>query len=101
MPASGLPPTGPRWRGTAALPPHLLLITLPFPFIVWGADEIRRYLLARAAARGDVPGLGAQRRPGGSARSFGGNLGCGDRAVIVADLDMLMQFPPGHARSLP
>ena len=28
---SGLPPTGPRWRGTAALPPHLLLITLPFP----------------------------------------------------------------------
>jgi calcium-translocating P-type ATPase len=33
--------------GTAALPPHLLLITLPFPFIVWGADEIRRYLLRR------------------------------------------------------
>jgi len=25
----------------------LLLITLPFPFIVWGADEIRRYLLRR------------------------------------------------------
>jgi hypothetical protein len=33
---------------TAALPPPLLLITLPFPFIVWGADEIRRYLLRRA-----------------------------------------------------
>ncbi|MGO8957231.1 MAG: cation-translocating P-type ATPase [Streptosporangiaceae bacterium] len=36
--------------GTAALPPSLLLITAPFPFIVWGADEIRRYLLRRRAA---------------------------------------------------
>jgi calcium-translocating P-type ATPase len=33
--------------GTAALPPQLILITLPFPFIVWGADELRRYLLRR------------------------------------------------------
>jgi magnesium-transporting ATPase (P-type) len=33
--------------GTAALPPHLLLLVAPFPFIVWGADEIRRYLLRR------------------------------------------------------
>jgi calcium-translocating P-type ATPase len=33
--------------GTAALPPHLVLITVPFPFIVWGADEIRRYVLRR------------------------------------------------------
>ncbi len=38
---------------TAALPAHLLLITVPFPFIVWGADEIRRYLLRRRQA--DVP----------------------------------------------
>jgi magnesium-transporting ATPase (P-type) len=37
--------------GTAALPPQLLLITLPFPFIVWGADEIRRYLLRRHDSR--------------------------------------------------
>jgi calcium-translocating P-type ATPase len=36
--------------GTAALPAHLLLITVPFPFIVWGADEIRRYLLRRRHA---------------------------------------------------
>ncbi|HXZ69248.1 MAG TPA: HAD-IC family P-type ATPase, partial [Streptosporangiaceae bacterium] len=36
---------------TAALPPRLLLITLPFPFIVWGADEIRRYLLRRTDRR--------------------------------------------------
>jgi magnesium-transporting ATPase (P-type) len=30
--------------GTAALPPSDLLILLPFPFIVWGADELRRYV---------------------------------------------------------
>ena len=36
---------------TAALPPRLLLVTVPFPFIVWGADEIRRYLLRRADRR--------------------------------------------------
>ena len=53
---------------------------------------------ARAAARGDVPGLGAQRRPGGSARSFGGDLGCGHCALRVADLDVPIQFPPGPAR---
>ena len=38
--------------GTAALPAKYLLITLPYPFIVWGADELRRYLLRlRASAR--------------------------------------------------
>jgi len=58
VPGSGLPPTGPRWRGTAALPPHLLLITLPFPFIVWGADEIRRYLLRRYDSRRQASGAG-------------------------------------------
>lgn len=35
--------------GTAALPPHLLLLTVPFPIIVWGADELRRYLRRRTA----------------------------------------------------
>ena len=40
-----------RLLGTAALPPSFLLITVPFPFIVWGADEVRRYLLRRRAAR--------------------------------------------------
>jgi hypothetical protein len=24
-----------------------LLVLLPFPFVVWGADEFRRYLLRR------------------------------------------------------
>jgi calcium-translocating P-type ATPase len=33
--------------GTAALPLTDLLIVLPFPFIVWGADELRRWLLRR------------------------------------------------------
>ncbi|MGZ6597697.1 MAG: cation transporting ATPase C-terminal domain-containing protein, partial [Solirubrobacteraceae bacterium] len=32
---------------TAALSPTELLFTLPFPFIVWGADELRRYLVRR------------------------------------------------------
>lgn len=36
-----------RVIGTAALPPHLLLLTVPFPIIVWGADELRRYLRRR------------------------------------------------------
>jgi len=36
---------------TAALPPRLLLVTLPFPFIVWGADELRRYLVRRTDRR--------------------------------------------------
>jgi calcium-translocating P-type ATPase len=38
--------------GTAALPAHMVLITLPFPFIVWGADEMRRYLVRRRTASG-------------------------------------------------
>jgi len=46
--------------GTTALPPQLLLITLPFPFIVWGADEIRRYLLRRHDNRREARGT---RRP--------------------------------------
>jgi calcium-translocating P-type ATPase len=32
---------------TAPLGPAELLFTLPFPFIVWGADELRRYLIRR------------------------------------------------------
>ena len=37
---------------TAALPPDALLLALPFPFIVWGADELRRWVLRR---RGSAP----------------------------------------------
>jgi Cation transporting ATPase, C-terminus len=32
---------------TAALEPHMLLFVAPFPFIVWGADELRRWLLRK------------------------------------------------------
>ena len=35
--------------GTAALPVHDLAFLLPYPFIVWGADELRRWLLRRHA----------------------------------------------------
>jgi calcium-translocating P-type ATPase len=43
---------------TAALPPQLLVIVLPFPFIIWGADEIRRYLLRRRDRRLAANGTG-------------------------------------------
>jgi calcium-translocating P-type ATPase len=33
--------------GTAALGPGTLLVAAPFPLIVWGADEVRRWLLRR------------------------------------------------------
>jgi calcium-translocating P-type ATPase len=36
---------------TAALSPAELLFALPFPFIVWGADELRRYLIRTRTAR--------------------------------------------------
>jgi magnesium-transporting ATPase (P-type) len=39
--------------GTEALSPAQLVIVAPFPFIVWGADEIRRLILRRYhASRG-------------------------------------------------
>jgi magnesium-transporting ATPase (P-type) len=36
---------------TAGLPATDLLLVLPFPFIVWGADELRRWLLRRDERR--------------------------------------------------
>jgi calcium-translocating P-type ATPase len=33
--------------GTAALPARYLVLLLPYPLIVWGADELRRYLVRR------------------------------------------------------
>jgi magnesium-transporting ATPase (P-type) len=33
--------------GTAPPPTRYLLLLLPYPFIVWGADELRRYLIRR------------------------------------------------------
>jgi hypothetical protein len=36
--------------GTEALSPAQLALVAPYPFIVWGADEIRRFLLRRYRA---------------------------------------------------
>jgi calcium-translocating P-type ATPase len=36
--------------GTAGLPVHDLVFLLPYPFIVWGADELRRWLVRRREA---------------------------------------------------
>ncbi|MGN6257068.1 MAG: cation-translocating P-type ATPase [Solirubrobacterales bacterium] len=41
--------------GTAALPWHDLLLVVPFPFIVWGADELRRWLARRRGAGAATP----------------------------------------------
>ena len=37
--------------GTAALSPGQLATVAPFPFIVWGSDEIRRALVRRRSLR--------------------------------------------------
>jgi len=50
--------------GTAALPPSDLLLLLPYPFIVWGADELLRYLLRRSDRRRATPMIGLRRREG-------------------------------------
>ena len=40
---------------TAALDPDMLLFAAPFPFIVWGADEIRRWALRAHDSRAEAP----------------------------------------------
>ncbi|MGO9488344.1 MAG: cation-translocating P-type ATPase [Solirubrobacteraceae bacterium] len=37
--------------GTAALPARYLALLLPYPLIVWGADELRRWMIRRHAER--------------------------------------------------
>jgi calcium-translocating P-type ATPase len=41
--------------GTAALPVKDLALVAPFPFIVWGADELRRWLIRRAERKSGFP----------------------------------------------
>ena len=42
--------------GTAALTTRDLLFLLPYPFVVWGADELRRWIVRRReGARTRVP----------------------------------------------
>ena len=41
--------------GTAPLPPSTLSLLLLYPLVVWGADELRRYLIRRHARPGPGP----------------------------------------------
>jgi len=45
--------------GTAALTPDMVLFATPFPFIVWGADELRRWLMRRRETSLHGPAHGA------------------------------------------
>jgi len=54
--------------GTAALTPAQLATVAPFPFIVWGSDELRRLLLRRRAARHAPAGRRGQGTPARYAR---------------------------------
>lgn len=47
-----------RLLATAALDPDMLLFVAPFPFVVWGADELRRWALRRRDAS-DATGVRA------------------------------------------
>ncbi len=40
--------------GTAALPARDVLLLLPYPFIVWGADELRKWFVRRRGQRGST-----------------------------------------------
>jgi calcium-translocating P-type ATPase len=40
--------------GTAALSPAQLAVVAPFPFVVWGADEVRRWVQRRRAISRDL-----------------------------------------------
>jgi magnesium-transporting ATPase (P-type) len=44
--------------GTASLPPRDVLFLLPYPFIVWGADELRKWVLRRRTAPTGRPPTG-------------------------------------------
>jgi calcium-translocating P-type ATPase len=47
--------------GTAALPPQDLALLIPYPFVVWGADELRRWFLRRREP--PTPALAGRPRP--------------------------------------
>jgi len=48
---------------TAALPAMDIVLVLPFPFIVWGADELRRWLVRRRETRPGSPPRRARPAP--------------------------------------
>ena len=55
--------------GTAALTPEMLLFVTPFPFVVWGADELRRWAVRRRirARHGVDSGIAADAAHGSAA----------------------------------
>ncbi|WP_308166563.1 cation-translocating P-type ATPase [Nocardia albiluteola] len=55
--------------GTAAPSPGQLALLLPYPIIVWGADELRRYLVRRRDHRGTAVHAGES--PSGASQSVG------------------------------
>jgi calcium-translocating P-type ATPase len=65
--------------GTASLSPGQLAIVAPFPFIVWGADEIRRWVMRRrpaAAGRSrPAPALPERKSPRPAPAPSGGSSG--------------------------
>ena len=46
--------------GTAVPPAQNLLVLLPFPFIVWGADELRKYLVRQRVDRRESRSVATQ-----------------------------------------
>jgi magnesium-transporting ATPase (P-type) len=48
---------------TAALPARELALLIPCPLLVWGADELRRYVLRRRERDPQLPAAGATRPP--------------------------------------
>jgi hypothetical protein len=82
--------------GTAALPPQLLLITVPFPFIVWGADEIRRYLLRRHDSRRQASSArpSPHRTPGRTLTMTGVGRDDGEFAVPAWAAEEAEDLPP-------
>jgi nucleotide-binding universal stress UspA family protein len=48
-------PTLQALPGTAAVPARFLVILLPYPLIVWGADELRKFVIRRHAPRSAQP----------------------------------------------
>ena len=55
--------------GTAPLPPSDLLLLVPYPFIVWGADELRRYIVRRRVPSPRTPPPPARDAAGRTARA--------------------------------
>ncbi|MEU9048194.1 MULTISPECIES: cation-transporting P-type ATPase [unclassified Kitasatospora] len=70
-----------RVFGTAALGPAQLAIVTPFPFVVWGADELRRALVRHRAAAAPMPPAPAVPTP---PRPVAGAPGHHPLAVLLA-----------------